>query len=85
MSMDRSNWMDHVQDVIRSRHYTWLPAGLGGEPVDVAMTYLVTDIMHVCKAAGISFEDVLLEARQRYEAEERELREQKQQQASAEV
>lgn len=85
MSMDRSNWLDHVNEVIRSRHYTWLPEGLGGEPIDVAMTYLVTDIMHVCKAAGISFEDVLRESRQRYEQEERELRYQQQQPAEESV
>ncbi len=75
MSVDRSNWLDHVQNVLRSRHYTWLPEGLGGEPVDVAMTYLVTDVMHVCKQAGVSFEDVLRASRQQYEQEERDVRE----------
>ncbi len=75
MSPDRSNWLDHVQSVLRSRHYTWLPEGLGGEDVDVAMTYLVTDIMHVCKLAGVPFDEVLQRSRQQYEREERELRE----------
>jgi hypothetical protein len=69
----REHWLDHVRDVIRSRHYTWLPEGLGGEPVDVAMTCLLTDIMHVCRRAGISFEDVSEAARRRFEEEESSL------------
>ena len=55
MTVNRSNWLDDVQAVIRSRHYSWLPEGLGGEPVEVAMTYLLTDILHVCKRTGASF------------------------------
>ncbi len=70
MTIDRENWLEHVENVIRSRHYTWLPEGLGGEPVDVAMTYLTTDIMHVCKRAGISWSDVLAEAEARFAREE---------------
>jgi hypothetical protein len=69
----RDDWLEHVEAVIRSRHYTWLPEGLGGEAVDVAMTYLVADIMHVCRRAGISWEDVLLRARDQFQREEAEL------------
>ena len=70
MSVDRRRWLHHVQDVVRSRHYTWLPRGLGGHSVDEAMTYLVTDIMHVCKLADVSFECVLENSREKFEEQE---------------
>lgn len=70
MSVDRSQWLQHLQDVLRSRHYTWLPEGLGGESVEVAMSYLLTDIRHICKMSDVSFDDVLTESRQRYVREE---------------
>lgn len=72
MTVDRSDWLDHVKNVIRSRHYTWLPEGLAGEPVDDAMAFIVTDVMHVCKMAGISWEDVLTRSRERFAEEEGE-------------
>jgi hypothetical protein len=70
MDIDRSEWLKHVEQVLRSRHYTWLPEGLAGEPVDLAMTYLTTDIMHVCRRAGIDWEEVLDAARERFRLEE---------------
>ncbi len=70
MAVERSDWERHVIDVVRSRHYTWLPIGLGGEPVNIAMSYLVTDIMHVCKRTGIDWKKVLAEATSRFEEEE---------------
>ncbi|MCA9069655.1 MAG: hypothetical protein KDA84_12060 [Planctomycetaceae bacterium] len=70
MTVDRSQWLDHVQSVIRSRHYSWLPEGLAGEPVDIAMTYLLTDIMHVCQRTGASFDSVLEQARIQFQDEE---------------
>jgi hypothetical protein len=72
MSIDRENWLEEVEAVIRSRHYTWLPEGLGGEPVDVAMTYLLTDIMHVCNRTAVSFDQILDIARKKFREEERE-------------
>jgi hypothetical protein len=72
MTIDRGDWLQHVQSIIRSRHYTWLPEGLGGEPVDVAMTWLMTDIRHVCKLAGISFDEVLERSREKFESEQTE-------------
>lgn len=73
MSVNRGHWLHHVKQVIRSRHYTWLPEGLGGESVDEAMTWLTTDVMHVCQLAGIPFDDVLARARQRFDQEEGQL------------
>lgn len=72
MTVDREDWHDHIKNVVRSRHYTWLPEGLGGEPVDVAMTYLTTDIMHVCKLAGISFDEILERGRKQFAGEEQQ-------------
>lgn len=70
MTVDRTKWMDHVEQVVRSRHYSWLPSGLGGEPVDVAMTCLVTDIMHICKLTDTPFDAVLAAAQKRFDSEE---------------
>lgn len=70
MTINREHWLNHVKEVIRSRHYTWLPQGLGGEPVEEAMTCLVADIMHICKLSEIPMEEVLERARRRFEEEE---------------
>jgi hypothetical protein len=72
MTVDRSDWSKHVESVVRSRHYTWLPEGLGGGPVDEAMAYIVADVMHVCKMAGIPWEDVLSRSHDRFNSEETE-------------
>lgn len=70
MSVDRTHWLHHVKEVIRSRHYTWLPFGLGGKSVEEAMTWLAADIMHVCKLANVPLDRVLDKARQKFDAEE---------------
>ncbi len=70
MSVERDNWLEHVEGVVRSRHYTWLPEGLAGEPVDVAMTYLLTDIRHVCRRVGVSFDELLERSLRQYVSEE---------------
>lgn len=70
MTVEREKWLDDVEDVIRSRHYTWIPSGLGGEPVDSAMSWLITDIMHICKRSGTDWESVLARGRQRFQQEE---------------
>jgi hypothetical protein len=73
MTVPRKHWQDHIEDVVRSRHYTWLPEGLGGQPVDVAMSCLVTDIMHVCRRTGTPWSKVVADATARFEMEQREL------------
>lgn len=70
MTVNREQWLHHVEEVVRSRHYTWLPSGLGGESVDVAMTFLLTDILHICKLTDTQFEDVLTSAKRQFRAEE---------------
>ena len=70
MAVNRKHWLHHVKEVIRSRHYTWLPQGLGGESVEEAMTWLATDVMHICKLADVPFDRVLDRARLKFEEEE---------------
>lgn len=70
MTVNRKHWLHHGKQVIRSRHYTWLPQGLGGEPVEEAMTYLATDIMHICKLANFPVDRVLDRARRKFDEEE---------------
>lgn len=70
MTVNRSHWLEDVEAVIRSRHYKWLPEGLSGEPVDIAMTYLLTDIMHICHRTGASFEAVLENSQKKFREEE---------------
>ena len=71
MSTDcRANWAQRVQDVVRSRHYTWLGLGLGGEELEDAMATLVADILHICRHNGIEWEDVVEQGRAQFEEEE---------------
>ena len=32
-----SEWSQHIDQIIRSRHYTWLAEGLGGEEPESAL------------------------------------------------
>lgn len=70
----RQHWYRKVMDVIRSRHYTWLAQGLGGDPVDEAMVTLTADVMHVCKREGIDIDWLIEQSRAKFEQEERDLR-----------
>ena len=66
----QKDWSEQIQRVIRSRHYTWLAMGLSGESVVDAVTSLTTDIMHLCRQEGISWEEILEASRQQFEQEE---------------
>ncbi len=68
----RDDWSRHIDEIIRSKHYTWLGLGLGGEPVEDALVTLVADIMHICKRRGISFEELIEQSRAKFEEEELE-------------
>lgn len=70
---NRVGWDRHVDQVIRSQHYTWLAEGLGGAPLPVALTDIVTDIMHICSRQGISFEDLVTRSRAQFEREETQM------------
>jgi hypothetical protein len=62
-------------DVIRSRHYTWLGNGLGGDPIDDAMVTITADVMHICIREGIDIDSLIAKSKARFEQEERALRE----------
>jgi hypothetical protein len=69
----RDNWDHHVDEIIRSQHYTWLGEGLGGEPLSEALTDMMADIMHICRREGLSWERLVAHSRAQFEREEAEV------------
>ena len=69
MIVEQHSHLRHVNDVLRSGHYTWLSEGLAGEPIDVAMTRLTANIMHVCDRAGVSWDEVVQRAHEQFETD----------------
>jgi hypothetical protein len=67
---NRDSWDRHVDQIIRSQHYTWLAEGLGGQPVSIALTDIVTDIMHICARQGMSWENLVTRSRAQFDREE---------------
>ena len=67
---NRGRWDRHVEQVIRSQHYTWLGEGLAGEPLAEALTDITSDIMHICARQGMSWEQLLARSRAQFEREE---------------
>jgi hypothetical protein len=72
MNRFRTSWSQKVDDVIRSRRYTWLGMGLAGEPLEEAMVSVTADLMHICERQGISWERNLERGRAQFEEEETE-------------
>jgi hypothetical protein len=68
----REHWSHDVDEVIRSKHYTWLGLGLGGDAVDEAMVDILTDIRHICKREGLAWESMLVKSRAQFEREEQQ-------------
>jgi hypothetical protein len=69
----RVRWDRHVNQVIRSQHYTWLGEGLAGEPLSAALTDIMADIMHICARQRMSWEQLLARSRAQFEREEAEV------------
>ena len=69
----RTHWNRHVDQVIRSQHYTWLGEGLAGEPLAGALTDIMADIMHICARQGMSWEQLLARSRAQFEIEENQV------------
>jgi len=65
-----NSWDRHVDQIIRSQHYTWLAEGLGGQPLSIALTDIVTDIMHICARQGMSWDNLVSRSRAQFEREE---------------
>ncbi len=68
----RVRWDRHVDQIIRSQHYTRLGEGLAGEPPTGALTDIMADIMHICARQGMSWEQLLVRSRAQFEREETE-------------
>jgi hypothetical protein len=66
---NREGWDRHVNQVIRSQHYTWLGEGLGGVPLPEALCDIVADIMHICARQGMSWDELVHRGRAQYERE----------------
>jgi hypothetical protein len=66
----REGWNRHIDQIVRSQHYTWLAEGLAGKPVSEALTHIVTDIMHICVRQGMSWETLVTRSRAQFEREE---------------
>ena len=70
----RANWYRHIEQVLRSKHYTWIAEGLAGAPVDQALVAITADLMHICRRSGLSWEDLIARSQQMCEREEADLR-----------
>ena len=70
----RANWCRHIEQVLRSKHYTWIAEGLAGAPVDQALVAITADLMHICRRSGLSWEDLIARSQQLCEREEADLR-----------
>lgn len=67
---NRTDWARHIDQIIRSQHYTWLAEGLAGEPPKEAVVEIVTNLMHLCKREGLSWEAVVEQSLAQCEREE---------------
>ena len=67
---NRTDWARHVDQIIRSQHYTWLAEGLGGDPPEKALVDITTDIMHICKREGISWVTLVEQSQAQFDEEE---------------
>lgn len=70
----RPNWFRHIEQVLRSKHYTRIAEGLVGAPVDEALVAITADLMYVCHRAGLSWEDLAARSQRLCEREETDLR-----------
>lgn len=67
------DWSYRIEQVTRSKHYTWLGEGLGGLPAEEAMVRLTADVMHICRHEGIAWNQIVQRGQKQFEREEREL------------
>lgn len=70
----RENWSRHVDQILRSKHYTWIGEGLGGAPAQDAMVAITADLMHMCHRMGVSWDDLVHRSQQLCDCEESEIR-----------
>lgn len=70
----RDNWSRHIEQILRSKHYTWIAEGLGGAPLEEALVAITADVMHMCHRTGLSWDELAEESRRLCEREEAETR-----------
>jgi hypothetical protein len=67
---NRAGWKNHIEQIIRSQHYTWIGEGLGGEPLAEALIDMMADIMQICAHQGMSWKQLVDRSRAKFEREE---------------
>jgi hypothetical protein len=70
----RADWFRQIEQILRSKHYTWIAEGLAGAPVEEALVAITTDLMHICHRSGLSWEELADRSQQMFEREEADLR-----------
>ncbi len=73
-NVTRENWSRHIDQILRSKHYTWIAEGLGGAPAEEAMVAIVADLMHMCHRTGVSWDDLVGRSQRLCEHEESDQR-----------
>lgn len=70
----RNDWSHHIEQILRSKHYTWIAEGLGGAPLKEALVSITADVMHMCHRTGLSWEELLSQSQRLCDREEAETR-----------
>jgi hypothetical protein len=73
-TLPRGDWSRHIDQVIRSKHYTWIAEGFAGASVETALVSITTDLMHMCRRAGLRWEDLVAQSQRLCDNEESEVR-----------
>lgn len=68
----QAKWQHRIEEIIRSRHYTWIGEGLGGDELPEAVIRILSDSMHIARREGLDWSTLYQAARQRFEQEELE-------------
>ena len=70
----RGDWSRHIDQILRSKHYTWIAEGLAGAPLREALMSITADLMHICRRSGLSWEQLVAESQRLCDREEAEVR-----------
>lgn len=72
--ISRDDWSHHIEQILRSKHYTWIAEGLGGAPLQEALVSITADVMHMCNRVGLSWEELAAASQRLCDHEEAETR-----------
>lgn len=72
--LTRNDWSHHIEQILRSKHYTWIAEGLGGAPLNEALLSITADVMHMCRRTGLSWEELAAQSERLCDREEAETR-----------